>query len=104
MEKVAVIGEEGLISGFAALGADVYPVQSAEEATRALTGAAEKNYRIVYITESWAEKTGEAVRALSRRLYPVVVIIPGRGQGGGRERDRLRAAAEKAIGTGAFLK
>lgn len=49
--KIAVLGDKDSVLGFKALGLDVFPAESAEEAKRTLHALAKENYAVVYLTE-----------------------------------------------------
>ena len=58
MFKIGVIGGRETVMGFKALGLDVYPVESAEEARhtlREITGDSDE-YAILYVEENLAER------------------------------------------------
>ena len=48
--KIAVLGDKDSVLGFKALGLDVFPAESAEEAKRTLHALAKENYAVVYLT------------------------------------------------------
>ena len=52
--KIAVLGDKDSVLGFKALGLDVFPAESAEEAKRTLHALAKENYAVVYLTEGYA--------------------------------------------------
>ena len=51
--KIAVLGDKDSVLGFKALGLDVFPAESAEEAKRTLHALAKENYAVVYLTEGY---------------------------------------------------
>ena len=55
--KIAVLGERESVTGFKALGLEVFPVMNGEECGKTLHRLARNGeYAIVYITESMADR------------------------------------------------
>lgn len=48
MYKIAVLGDRDSIYGFAALGLEVFPVQSGDEGAHTLRRLSEQDYAVVY--------------------------------------------------------
>ncbi len=48
--KIAALGDRDSVIGFRALGLDVFPVDSVEQARSTLHRLAKENYAIVYLT------------------------------------------------------
>ena len=49
--RIAVLGDRESVLGFKALGLDVFPAESVEEARSTLHRLAKENYAVVYLTE-----------------------------------------------------
>ena len=49
--KIAVLGDKDSVLGFKALGLDVYPAETVEEARKTLHTLAKGDYAVVYLTE-----------------------------------------------------
>ena len=54
MYKIAVMGDYDSVYGFAALGLDIFPIASQEEAEARLHQLAAEEYGVIYITEALA--------------------------------------------------
>ena len=87
--------------GFKALGLDVYPVESVEEARRTLrriTGE-ESDYAILYVEENLAEGLAHEIEKFKDDPTPAIILIPGRDGSLGLGRAALESAVERAVGT-----
>ena len=54
MHKIGVVGDKDSILSFKALGIDVYPVITKEEARNTIDEMASNNYGIIFVTEQVA--------------------------------------------------
>ena len=101
MFKIAVLGEKDSIIGFSALGLDVFPVGSGDEALsafRKLVGSEEDSYAIIYVTESFYETLASEIDKYKDSVTPAVILIPGSSGSLGVGQSALDAAVERAIG------
>ncbi len=99
MYKVAVMGDQDSIYGFAALGLDTYPVTEREEAAKLLKTLAEGQYAIIYITESLqAELETEIDRHIASYL-PAIIPIPGVSGNTGSGMRNVKKSVERAVGS-----
>ena len=99
MHKIAVMGDMASIYGFAALGFDILPCESREEALAALKNCTEGQVGVVYVTEKVASLISEEIRALRDDPVPAVILIPGLSGNTGEGRRCVEESVEKAIGT-----
>lgn len=98
--KIAVLGDKDSVLGFKALGLDVFPAESAEEAKRTLHALAKENYAVVYLTEGYAAHM-EAELELERykdALTPAIILIPGKDGSLGIGMANVKRAVERAVG------
>lgn len=72
MHKIGVVGDKDSILAFKALGVDVYPVVSKEEARRTIDTLASENYGIIFVTEPVAALVKETVERYNRDRKSVV--------------------------------
>ncbi len=77
--KIAVLGDKDSVLGFKALGLDVFPAESAEEAKRTLHALAKENYAVVYLTEGYAAHMEAELERYKDALTPE----DGAGRGSG---------------------
>ena len=106
--KIAIIGPEDVISGFKAVGADVFPAQGPDAALEQMRAVRDLTvddtkpvvYAVVCVIE-------EVIKDVDSALYdevvagnlPAYVIIPGPAGSSGRAEERIRRLAEQAVGT-----
>ena len=74
--KIAVLGDKDSVLGFKALGLDVFPAESAEEAKRTLHALAKENYAVVYLTEGYAAHMEGIMRKAGNNNLPRGVEVP----------------------------
>ena len=99
MYKIAVMGDQDSIYGFAALGLDTYPVTGREEAAKLLKTLAEGKYAVIYVTESLqAEIEAEIDRYITDYL-PAIIPIPGVSGNTGKGIRNVKKSVERAVGS-----
>ena len=106
--KVAVVGPESMISGFRALGADIYPAQNGAEALSQLARlqaiTVDDTKPLVYavvcvIDEVLVDVDFEHYDQVVQGTLPATVIVPGPKGSVGQAEARLKRLAEQAVGT-----
>ena len=102
MHKIGVVGDKDSILAFKALGVDVYPVVSKEEARRTLDTLASENYGIIFVTEPVAALVEETVERYNRELLPAIILIPNNQGSSGIGIQKINDYVEKAIGSNIF--
>lgn len=98
MHKVGVIGERDSVLGFKAVGFDVYPVISREEASERLRELAENGYAVIYITEQFAAMIPEDIERYRFSRFPAIIPIPGSQGSLGIGMSSVKKSVEKAVG------
>ncbi len=98
MYKIAVLGDRDSVLGFKALGLDVCPADTAEQAKTILHRLAKENYAIVYLTEQYAVQMEHEIARYQDELTPAVILIPGKEGSLGIGMARVRSAVERAVG------
>jgi len=76
MHKVGVVGDKDSILAFKALGVDVYPVVTKEEARKRIDSLANEKYGIIFVTEQVAALVEETVERYNKELTPAIILIP----------------------------
>jgi len=99
MYKIAVIGDQASIYGFASVGLDIYPVDNPNDALRCLRKLSESGYGIVYITEMLMSQMGEDVTPYRDRPLPAVIAIPGAFGNTGYGMAEVKRSVERAVGS-----
>ena len=95
--KIAVLGDKDSVLGFKALGLDVFPAESAEEAKRTLHALAKENYAVVYLTEGYAAHMEAELERYKDALTPAIILIPGKDGSLGIGMANVKRAVERAV-------
>ena len=96
--KIAVLGDKDSVLGFKALGLDVFPAETVEEAKAALRELARGDYAIVYLTEQYAAQMQAEVASYKDELTPAIILIPGKEGSLGIGMANVKRAVERAVG------
>ena len=100
MYKIAVLGDRESVMGFKALGLDVIPAETVEEARRDLHSMAkDPEYAIIYLTEQLAAQMPDEVARYKDRLTPAVILIPGVAGNTGKGVAQVKKSVEQAVGS-----
>ena len=80
MYKIGVMGGRETVMGFKALGLDVFPVDSADEARHTLRRitSGESEYAILYLEENLAAELSHEIDRFKDSPTPAIILIPGR--------------------------
>lgn len=98
MYKIAVLGDADSVLGFKALGLDVFPVDSVEQAKSTLHRLAKESYAVVYLTEQLAVHMDEELARYKDELTPAVILIPGKEGSLGIGMANVKKSVERAVG------
>lgn len=99
MYKAAVMGDLDSIYGFAALGLDTYPVTDKEEAAKILKTLAEKEFAVIYITESLQAELEKEIDRYVTNYLPAIIPIPGVFGNTGKGMRNVKKSVERAVGS-----
>lgn len=106
--NIAIIGPKDVVSGLKVLGVEALPATTAEEALAQLRaikqwhrdGVPGKQYAVVCIIENLLASVDQAEYAkVVAGALPAVVVLPGPEGSQGFATARLRALAERAVGS-----
>ncbi len=84
--------------GFKALGLEVCPAETVEEAKAALHRLAKDNCAVVYLTEQYAAEMEAELERYKDELTPAIILIPGKSGSLGIGMDNIKSAVERAVG------
>lgn len=98
MYKVCAIGDFDSMLGFNAMGLDVFPCTTVEEARRTLHKAARGKFAIVIITENFARDMQEDMNRYKDERLPAIVPIPGMDGNYGVGMGNLKKSIQRAVG------
>lgn len=96
--KIAVLGDRESVLGFKALGLNVFPAETVEEAKAVLHALAKEDYAVVYLTEQYAAEMEAEVARYKDELTPAVILIPGKGGSLGIGMENVKRSVERAVG------
>ena len=101
MFKIGVMGGRETVMGFKALGLNIFPVETVEEARHILRNITreEEQYAIIYVEENLAEGLQHEIDKCKDQPTPAIILIPGRDGSLGMGLQALNAAVERAVGT-----
>lgn len=109
--KMAVIGDRGSVSGFKAVGFDVFEASAgASAASTSAPGSIEAlisklagdGYGIIFVTEDIAA-AGEGIMDMYKDdMLPAIIPIPGRKGSLNIGMDNIHRNVERAVGTDIF--
>lgn len=96
--KIAVLGDKDSVLGFKALGLDVFPAETVDEAKTILHTLAKGHYAVVYLTEQYAAHMTAEVDRYKDDLTPAIILIPGKDGSLGIGMANVKRAVERAVG------
>ena len=96
--KIAVLGDRESVMGFKALGLEVCPAETVEEARAARHRLAKENCAVVYLTEQYAAQMGPEIERYKDELTPAIILIPGKAGSLGIGMANIKSAVERAVG------
>lgn len=102
-KNVAIIGDSDSVLGFRALGVAAFPVTAREEAYDTLKTLA-RSYKVIFVTEQWAETLSELLERYKTRAYPIVIPVPSATGSNGIGMEGIKKDVEKAIGSDIIFK
>ena len=97
-KKIGVVGDKDSILAFKALGIDVYPAFSPEEARKNIDKMAASDYAVIFVTEQIAKDIEETIERYNRMTLPAVILIPSNQGSLNIGMQRISYNVEKAVG------
>ena len=97
--KIAAIGQKDLILPLKAVGVDIFPTTSPEEASNTARTLAREGYTIIMVTENLAASMQDVMREYQNEAVPSIMPIPSTLGSEGFALARLREAIKRAVGT-----
>lgn len=94
--NLAIMGDKESILCFKAAGVDTYGVTK-EDAAPTLRMLA-KTYKVVFVTDNFAEDTAETIKKFDDQTYPIIITLPSRAGSNGSGLALLATLSEKALG------
>jgi len=98
MYKAGIIGDSNSVIGFKAVGLDVFPCATSDEAKKTLHRIARKEYAIIFITENLAKDIMPEIDRYKKQKLPAILPISGIDGNYGVGFGNLKKSVEHAIG------
>ncbi len=98
MYKIGIIGDRESVLAFRALGLEVFPCDTAKEASKFLNQMAGDEYAIIYVTENLAENLKDDIDKYGDSKLPAIIPIPNRSGATGKGMYNVKKAVERAVG------
>ena len=98
MYKIAVLGDRESVLGFKALGLDVYPAETVDEARETLHQLSKGDCAVVYLTEQFGAQMEAEIARYKDQLTPAIILIPGKEGSLGIGMANVKNAVERAVG------
>lgn len=100
MLKVAVVGDRDSVSGFKAIGMEVFiPYETDESVTLMKKLCESEEYAVVFITEEYAVKCKEIIKKYEDFTSPAIILIPGVRNNTGEGMLSVNQSVERAVGS-----
>ena len=97
--KIGVIGNYESICGFSAVGFDIFPAETVQQAKKDLKMLAENGFGVIFIMEHYMEELRSDCEGYNEQTTPCIVPIPAYTGVTGFGELRLKRCVEKAVGS-----
>ncbi|MDO4547121.1 MAG: V-type ATP synthase subunit F [Clostridia bacterium] len=104
MRKIAAVGSRDTVLAFKALGLEVVPVETAQEASKAVFDLAQNDVPVIFVTEEFVSQIGDTIDRYKTSALPAIIPIPGSTGSTGEGMRRIKANVEKAVGADILFK
>lgn len=98
MYKIAVVGDRDSVLGFKALGLEVCPVDTPDQARQALVRLAKEDCAVIYLTEQLGSQLQDLLDRYKNQVTPAIILIPGKEGSLGIGMQNITSAVERAVG------
>lgn len=99
MLKVAALGDRESVSGFKAIGMDVFSPSAKDRVRELLNQLCNEDYAVIYITEEYAALCYDIIDKYSDFIQPSIILVPGFKNNTGEGMKRVNMSIEKAVGS-----
>lgn len=100
MYKIAAVGDKDSVSGFLAIGMEVYFVSDGQSAANTIKQLVRQDdYAAIFITEEAAAFISEEIEKLKDRMNPAIILIPGVKGNTGEGLSSVSRSIERAVGS-----
>ena len=96
--RIGIVGDADSILAFKAIGVETFGVSDADEAKEYIKEMARKDFKVIFVTENYAEKLEEFLEKFRSRPFPSIIPVPSAKGSTGYGMEGVRKDMEKAIG------
>ena len=96
--KMGAVGERDAVLAFKAMGMEVIPANTAEDAAAAVKKLVKHGAAVIFVTEQAAAMIAETIERYQTEPFPAIIPIPGSRGSIGIGMQRLKENVEKALG------
>lgn len=96
--KIAVVGDKDSILPFKMIGFDIFDARTGQAARQQIDRLAEKDYGVIYVTESLAQEIPDTIARYREEAVPSLILIPNYKGSLGIGMQNIQDNVEKAIG------
>lgn len=98
MYKIAVVGDRDSVLGFKALGLEVCPANTPDQAREILVRLAKEDCAVIYLTEQLGSQLQDLLDRYKSQVTPAIILIPGKEGSLGIGMKNITSAVERAVG------
>lgn len=99
MYKIAVMGDNDSIYGFASVGLNIFPETDPRSAAKTLKRLAEEDYAVIFITEKLFSEISTETEKYKALPLPAIIPIPGVSGNNGIGMAAVSKFVEQAVGS-----
>ncbi len=96
--RIGIVGDADSILAFKAIGVETFGVSSAEEAKDHIKEMSRKDFKVIFITENYAEELEDFLKKYRSNPTPAIIPVPSSKGSTGYGMEGVRRDMEKAIG------
>ena len=102
MNQVAVLGDRDSVIGYRAIGMTVVELGDASGAPAAISELIQKQYAVIFLTETIAEKNEDYLKTLRVNKLPAIIPIPSMEGSTGFGMRQIQESVRRAVGIDLF--
>jgi V/A-type H+-transporting ATPase subunit F len=100
--QIAIVGSDDAIQLFNAVGIRAFPAKTAQDADKIISRLANKQCKIIYVTETIYEEIAETIERYRQQAFPILIPIPSGTTSKGIGLKKIQDNVENAIGIDIF--
>lgn len=96
--RIGIVGDADSILAFKAIGVETFGVSSAEEAKEFIKEMSKKDFKVIFLTENYAEALEDFLKKYRAKMTPAIIPVPSSCGSNGYGMEGVRRDMEKTIG------